>query len=218
MERVVYACDIGSIRAGTFAWARSTGACPPGVSTNIDLLVERLSDDAAAGLSIALGFESPLYMPVPELSSDLNRGRSGEGSRSMFAPAGASVTTLGIHEAAWVLRALHDAASGLLTYTLDWRGWPAQDQSQKLLLWEAFVSGPAHSDTHERDAATAAMTFIENEANLDAVNAVSTDHAFNLVHAAALWSGWAKDIERLKSSCLVIKPQTAYKGAMGTIC
>lgn len=217
MERVVYACDIGSIRAGTFAWARSIGSAPPNASANIDMLVERLSDDAEAGMNIALGFESPLYMPVPELSKDLSRGRSGEGNRSMFAPAGAAVATLGVHEAAWILRALHSSASSLLSYTLDWQAWPARDKTQTLLLWEAFVSGPAHSDTHERDAATAALSFIENEANLDAGNAVSADHPLNMVHAAAVWSGWATDIDRLKSRCLVIKPKTAYEGDIVSI-
>jgi len=165
-------------------------------------------------MSIALGFESPLFMPVPAGSAGLNRGRQGEGNRSMFAPAGASVTTLGVHEAAWILRAIGDRALGVLTYTLDWNTWPPVGDTRSLLVWEAFVSGAAHSPSHERDATSAAVFFRDNEDNLDAVNAVTADRPLCLVHAAALWASWAADFDRLRQGCLVLMPGQAYDGSI----
>jgi len=167
MHRAIYACDVGSVRSGTFAWARvEPGDGAPVASADIDDLVTRLVQDATDGMSIALGFESPLFMPVPANSGDLSCGRCGEGNRSMFAPAGAAVATLGIHEAAWILRAIHRQTH---EYTLDWNAWPPEGATRALLLWEAFVSGAAHGDTHERDAATAAVFFRTNELDLERV-------------------------------------------------
>ena len=36
---------------------------------------------------------------------------------------------------------------------------PVNPQGKRILLWEAFVSKEAHSEEHERDAATAVMEF-----------------------------------------------------------
>ena len=214
MSRAIYACDVGSVQAGTFAWARvGPGLGNPKVSASIDGLVTQLRQDVETdGMSVALGFESPLFMPVPKFSDNLCRGRDGEGNRSMFAPPGATVATLGVHEAAWILEAIHAQASGVLTYSLDWNGWPPQDGKPRLLLWEAFVSGPAHSPSHAQDAATAAAFFRQHEANLNAVNAVTTEAPFSLIHAASLWSGWAQDLDRLHRTCLVLRPDAAYGG------
>ena len=131
MRRAIYACDVGSTRAGTLAWARvEPNGMAPVASASIDDLATRIVADAKCGLSIALGFESPLFMPVPIDSADLNRGRANEGNRSMFAPPAASVTTMGVHEAAWILSAIRDQAPGLLTYTLDWTAWPPEKDNR----------------------------------------------------------------------------------------
>ncbi len=164
MSRVIYACDVGSVRTGTFAWARVVpGGAYPTASVDINDLIIHLSQDVERGMSIALGFEALLFMPVPNDSANLSSGRDGDGNRSMFAPAGAAVATLAIHEAAWILRAIHAQAARRLTYTLDWLEWPPQEDVRRLLLWEAFVSGETHSTSHERDAATAAVFFREHE-------------------------------------------------------
>ena len=104
VNRVIYACDVGSVRAESFAWARVLpGNSNPTASFDIDGLITSLRQDAESGMSIALGFESPIFMPIPESSEKLNKGRNSEGNRSMFASAGVYVTTLGIHESAWIL-------------------------------------------------------------------------------------------------------------------
>lgn len=213
MNRAIYACDIGSVKSGNFAWARVVPDKEnPVASGCIDTLVKSLLQDIQCGMSISLGFESPLFMPIPEKSHDLNRGRSGEGSRSMFAPAGAAVTTLGVQQVAWILRAIHGATKELMEYTLDWKDWPPQTEKKILFLWEAFVSASAHGDSHEQDAATAATFFYENESNLNDANAVTTAMPLCLIHACTLWAGWSTDLNRLHSNCLVMKPEKAYTG------
>ena len=211
MSRIIYGCDVGSVRSGTFAWARVVpGQSHPTASVDIDDLVKSILQDVEDGMSIALGLEAPLFMPVPMDSGALSCGRQGEGNRSMFAPAGAAVATLAVHEAAWILRAIHARANPVLAYTLDWGEWPPSEEARRLLLWEAFVSGPAHGTSHEQDAATAAIFFRAHENNLAEVNAVTAEAPFCMVHAAAMWAGWADDRHRLNQSCLVLKPEQPY--------
>lgn len=217
LNRVIYACDVGSVKKGKFAWARVVpGLGNPKASTSINHLVTQLLQDITEGLSIALGFEAPLFLPVPACSTQLSRGRNGEENRSMFAASGATVTTLGIHEAAWILRAIHDSSRQALTYTLDWNEWPPEGESQSLFLWEAFISGSAHSETHKHDAATAAVFFRDNEKRLNLANAVTAEHPLNAVHITALWAGWANDLDRLHQPCLVLRPEQPYTGGIDT--
>jgi hypothetical protein len=69
--------------------------------------------------SIALGFECRLFMPVPPSADDLSKGRQGEGARAMFAQAGAAVNTLGVHQAAWILRKIHQSGAGSYQFTTE---------------------------------------------------------------------------------------------------
>ena len=213
MDGVVYACDIGSVKSGSFAWARNTSIqATPVASTEIDDLISSIIRDAEAGFSIALGFEAPLFLPVPENSDKLNTGREKEANRSMFAPPGAAVTTMAVQQTAWILKQLHSPLSHLLYMSRDWRA-PWRVLPQKLFVWEAFVSAAAHSDTHERDAATAVQYFLEKEDNLDDANAIPTcDNPLSLIAAAGLWSGWLRDKAVLHSPCLVLRPDEPYNG------
>ena len=212
MKRAIYACDVGSVSAGNFAWARVVpGQGHPSASVDIDDLVKNLLQDIKNDMSIALGLEAPLFMPIPMDSGALNSGRQGEGNRSMFAPPGAAVATLAIQQAAWILRAIHDGESNLPMYTLDWRRWPSPEGVKHFLIWEAFVSGSARGTSHAQDAATAAMFFREHENDLAEVNAVKADEPLCMVHAAAIWAGWTDDNNGLRQSCLVLKPEQPYK-------
>ena len=213
MNPVVYACDIGSVKSGTFAWARNVSRdSAPTASVDIDDLIAAVTRDVANGLPIALGFEAPLFLPVPDESSQLNSGRTGETSRSMFAPAGAAVTTLGVHESAWIFKQLRAALPADMSLTFDWT--TIDYKPKEIFIWEAFVSSTAHSDTHKRDAATAVQYFLANIANLDAVNAVTCSNPLSLISAAALWSGWITDIGALHIPCLVLRPTEPYTGAI----
>jgi hypothetical protein len=130
----------------------------------------------------------------------------------MFAPAGAAVATLGVQAVAWILHQIRDRVGVVLQYSLDWNAWPGEGNARSLLLWEAFVSGAAHSDSHERDAATAAVFFRDKEQDLNGVNAVMADQPLSMVHAVALWAGWASDLDRLHQACLVLRPEQPYEG------
>lgn len=217
--RAVYAVDVGSTLAKpgetpNFAWARvEPGEGSPAGSSNICDLASEIERDIKSGRSVALGFEAPLSIPVPESADDLSRRRQGEGNRSWSAQAGALAATLGVHQAAWLLRKLFRSCGSACSFTLDPREWPPTGSHPVLFCWEAFVSGKAKSDSgdesHTRDAATAAMEFLENEHRLPRANAVTAEEPISLIGAVALWAGWAADLQILHdSTTLVIKPDS----------
>src|SRR5687768_8806186 len=107
-ERAIYACDIGSCRKGNFAWARidPLNSVRPNSDTDIETLISSLQEDLAVGVSIALGFEAPLFIPVPKDPNDIGRSRPGEGNRPFSAGAGASAALIGIQQVAWIMSRL----------------------------------------------------------------------------------------------------------------
>ena len=218
-KRIIYACDVGSTRCSaktglpSFAWARvnpEDGAIQ--VSSYIDKLVQQLESDIQQGCSIALGFEAPLFIPVPEDWKDLSKGREGDGNRSFASPVGLSVCALGIHQSAWILRSLYESLSRECDFTLDPKCWPPSGQRPVVFCWEAFVSGAAHSEQHLMDAATAVSFFHENETNLRNINAVSAEKPLSLIWSVVLWSGWVSDLEFMHKPTLVIKPKEPFRG------
>lgn len=218
--RVIYAVDVGKTREPpNFAWARvgSEGDRDIIASSDIRILISRLEHDFKRGHSVALGFEAPVFIPIPESADDLSRGRKGEGSRSCFAPAGSTVAMLGVHQAAWMLRMLSGSCGNACTFTLDWKEWSPTASEQVFFCWEAFVSGDAHGTSHAQDAATAAMEFLRHEHALAAVNAVTTSRPFSLIGAAALWSGWTSNLDILHEPTLVIKPTEPYRGPIHNV-
>lgn len=214
-NRCVYACDVGSTRRERFAWVRldpkSSGPSLVG-STNIEGLTDSLEADLNAGASIALGFESPLFVPVPDSAADLSRGRAGEGARSFAAPVGLAVAMLGLHQLVWVLGHAREAGEGH-RLTLDPAEWPTS-QDPILFLWEAFVSEAAHSADHIMDAATAVLEFVHHERDLPRASTVTAERPLSLAGAAALWAGWRNDVGVLHEPTLVIKPTVAARAAI----
>jgi hypothetical protein len=83
----VYCTDVGSIKQGNCGWARAevptrTVDRDRGGGTEIAELVNAISDDLASGVPVALGFECPVFVPVPQR---LGAARPGEGGRSFSA-------------------------------------------------------------------------------------------------------------------------------------
>lgn len=172
-------------------------------------LATAIAADLRRGRSVALGFEAPLTIPVPEDHRRLSFGRSNEGNRSFAAPPGLAVTTLCLHQSAWLLAELRrqlDPAASAVTYSYDASEWPPAEQT--LFCWEAFVSGDAHSADHVADARTAAHAFLEHENDLAAATAVHAERPLSVIGAAALWSGWVTDPEVLRADVIVIRPQS----------
>ncbi len=222
-KRAIYACDIGSTlyqkkrRGPNFGWARLNpyeGTKSMRGSSDIQQLAEQLQRDIKEGYSVSLGFESPLFIPIPDNPEDLSKGREGDGARSWSVSSGAYVTTLGIHQSAWILKRLHESSSGKCEFTLDWKRWPPTSHQHILFCWEAFVSGKdAHSADDMKDATTAVVFFFDNERNLQLVNAVTAEKPISLIGAVALWSGWTSDLMYLHNrTTLVLKPSSVFEG------
>ncbi len=219
MSRVIYAVDIGSTRcrAGRtpkFAWARVNAADPRSVasSSNIDKLADWIVRDLQNRQSVALGFEAPLFIPVPAESSALCYGRKNEERRSFAAPAGLAVATLGLHQAAWILRRIAHSCGDSIEFETDARSWPPSKSHPILFCWEAFVSEKAHGRTHVQDAATAAMAFLSAESNLAGATTIIAERPLSLIAAAALWSGLATDTDVLHQPTVVIRPDEPFAG------
>jgi hypothetical protein len=217
--RTIYAVDVGSTRCkpgGTpnFGWARVDPEYPNTVngSSEIGALADAVVQDLSSGNSIALGFEAPLFIPVPELASKLCHGRTNEGSRSFAAPAGLAVTTLGIHQSAWLLRHIARRCNNNIEFRVDPEAWPPSRGGTILFCWEAFVSDTAHGESHVRDAATAVIEFMAMELDLAAATKIVAEWPLSLIGAVALWSGLSTDITILAQPTVVIRPKSQFLG------
>jgi hypothetical protein len=118
---VVYCADIGSVRRGRFCWACSEadGSSIGRDRSEIADLVGAVDHDLVARRSVALGFECPLFVPVPREPEALGKGRKGEGNRPWSAGAGVGVLATGIVQVAWILSEIQCRHPHLRTY-LDW--------------------------------------------------------------------------------------------------
>jgi hypothetical protein len=222
--RRVYAVDIGSTRCEPgqqprFAWAGVDPDAPDTTlvgSSDIEELCDHLVTDLSERRSVALGFEAPLFIPVPVAAANLCRGRTNEGSRSFAAPAGLAVTALGLHQAAWILRRIQQSCGAFVGFTVAPTAWPPNSETTILFCWEAFVSQGAHSATHIGDAATAVMEFLAHEADLQAANAVTAEEPFSLIAAAAMWSRLNVDVEAIRQPVVVLRPTKPFAGEVAS--
>lgn len=212
-RRAIYACDVGSCRRGNFAWARigPERSARPVSSADIELLVLALRKDLTDGLNIALGFEAPSFVPVPDDPEDIGRARVGEGNRPFSAGAGASAALVGLQQAGWIMGRLRGDTEKY-SVTTDWGSWP--HSSATILLWEAFVSGSAKGECHADDAVTATLEFYRKETSL--CSDVTCQSALSLVGAAALWSGLCEDHTILRRPVLVLRPAKKYEAELGS--
>jgi hypothetical protein len=203
-EIVVYCADVGSIAQRRFAWARGTpnGHVEEdfGGGDEIADLVEEIVRDLDAGHLVALGFECPLFVPVPEDAQDLGRARPIDRDRSWSAGPGIAVLGVGLVQVPWVLRAIRARRGHTPTY-LRWE--PATFERPGLFLWEAFVTGEAKGVDHRHDARIAVQTFLS--ALPDPGDRAATTPYLSLVGAALLWSGLSADVALLTEPCLDLR-------------
>jgi hypothetical protein len=112
MRPVTYCADIGSIPQGRFGWACSAADEDEAAiqrhqdGTQIIDLVVGVADHLAAGRGVALGFEGPVFVPVPQQPLRLGMARAGEGNRSWSAGVGAGTLATGIVQVAWIFSQL----------------------------------------------------------------------------------------------------------------
>src|SRR6266436_3686374 len=106
MALVIHCADIGSIRRGNFGWARlAIDAADTACNTGCDIhsFADAIASDINAGHRVALGFECPLFVPIPDDPNDLTSSRPGEGNRAWSVGAGAGSLATGLTETVWIL-------------------------------------------------------------------------------------------------------------------
>jgi hypothetical protein len=215
-ETRVFACDVGSTRpGGGFAWATTIGNNEAvHVSADVRALVAAVSAALSAGLSVALGFEAPLFIPVPRETGRLFKARQGE-PLSWSSGFGPLTMAQALHLSAWILRELLPHREAGVRFATDPRRWPPGDE-QLLFCWEAFIAGTAHGDKndpecHVRDAATALRAFTASAPRLSDASAISAEETQSVNGAAAAWSGWASP-SALREPVVVLKANSPYAG------
>lgn len=204
----VYCADVGSIARGNFGWARRSLAGDEAVEQEggadiIRAFADAIVGDVRQGIPVALGFEAPLFVPVPDDPSGLIRGRDGEGNRPWNAGAGTGALCCGLVEAAWVLRCVRQDL-GSLSATCDWTAF--HDGRAQVFLWEALITGEGKAMSHAGDARLAVDRFIAALPDLPAASAVTAERPFSLIGSAA---GYAEvsviDPAVLQSACVVVR-------------
>lgn len=206
MKLAIYCADIGSIPNDRFGWARTDTAAAMiekhRGGTEIVDLIDSVAEDLATGWAVALGFECPLFVPVPGEPLRLGMARHGERNRSWSAGAGAGVLATGIVQVAWILSELRSRGPNASPH-LDWDQF--RNAGSGLFLWEAFVSGGAKKKTHLDDATVAVDGFRDALPDPTHANAITADRPLSLLGAALIWSGWTDDVTFLRLPCLVIR-------------
>jgi hypothetical protein len=206
MALIIHCADIGSVRRGNFGWARlEVDANDPVCNTGCEIqsFADAIAADINAGRGVALGFECPLFVPVPDDPDNLTSGRPGEGNRPWCAGAGAGSLATGLTETVWILDRVRRQLSALCAVHTQWKPFQL---SGGLFIWEAFVTAEAKVDTHHGDAESAVWSFRESLPDPEKHNAVvCTGPVRSLIGAALLQAGWGLDLAWLAEPCVVIR-------------
>ena len=177
------------------------------------MLVGLLDTQLKSGAYVALGFESPQYIPRRMEQGELLRQRTGEAGRPWSAGAGAGVLVVGLAQAQWVLTQLH-TLNPTIRGTTRWAEF-ASGEAQ-ILLWEAFVSSttqcmfpPGHilkRSEHEQDAASAVATLHWRlQSDTSPQSDLEGQEVLSLAGLQLVSAGLATDIALLREPCIVIK-------------
>ncbi len=209
MALVIHCADIGSICRNNFGWARLEVDQAVGCSTGCDIQVfaKQIAMDLNAGQHVALGFECPLFVPVPDDPNGLTSARPGEGDRAWSAGAGAGSLATGLTETVWILDRVrrHLKSPCAVPVHTEWKPF---ESNGGLFIWEAFVTKEAKADTHHGDADLAVLSFQDSLPNPETMNAVKCDDRVrSLVGAALLQTDWVSEPAWLSKSCIVIRVQ-----------
>jgi hypothetical protein len=212
MELITYCVDVGAI-SRNFAWARVESGedrFDPAASADIKALTGSLAADLETHRRTALGFEAPIFVPVPLAPEALGKQRMGDRGRPWSAGPGGTVLPTGIVQVAWVLRELRSRVGATPRAYLSWEDFANSEDG--LFLWEAFVSHKTAASEHYEDALAGARRFAEvvahsNPATESAV--VENEDWLSLVGAALLWAGWTTDLAVLHRPVPVISATVA---------
>lgn len=157
---VVWIADVGSVKQGHFAWCRATYEKAHHTGQDILQFATGIAEDLAGGSKVALGFECPLFVPVPDDPQGLTHARDGEEGRPWSAGPGPAALACGLTECVWVFQKVHQLLLGRgvrVQATFGWQRFVIDDAN--LFIWEAFVTGAAKGQSDLNDAEIAARTF-----------------------------------------------------------
>jgi len=202
----VYCADIGSVKAGHFGWARlCAGASSEfsGIRDSPGGLAAEVAKDLRLGHPVALGFECPLFVPLPEEPTALTAARPGEGDRPWSAGAGAACLATGLTETIWILERIKGALDRPSNAFLNWGEF--QRAGSGLFLWEAFVTKAAKRSSHQNDAEAAVEYFDSLFPNIAESNAIQCTRVRSLIGAALLQARWSTDLRLLETPCVVLR-------------
>ena len=211
-ELTIYCADIGSVAKGRFGWARLAGE-QAHMGSCIVAFVDDIACTLAKGRKVALGFECPLWVPVPENPQYLTKGRQIDGNRPWSAGAGTAVLATGVSQVAWILEELRSRLNQRdalhPSVHLDWTEF--EGRSSALFIWEAFVTGKAKASGSKdavdaRDALTACWSFSDLLPDLGE-RLEPEQRVRSLIGGAILWAGWSEDLGLLGKQCIVVRPQ-----------
>lgn len=210
---LILGVDVGSVRReGGFSWSSADAAThgADDVRTLGRCVVQALN----AEQRVAIAFECPLSVPVPDACGDawkdLGRARTGEGNRSWSAGAGTGALATGLVQLAWVLGYIERHT--LKAPTVSTQPSTFAVGRATLLIAEAMVTSTGKpvaiggSQDHA-DAVAAAQRLEEMLAERLFVSEVTCapHHAFNLAAAVALQAGLPIDPAELRMDVLVAK-------------
>ena len=215
MPLIIYCADIGSVSRGRFGWARlSVGECRDDCMTGYDIgkFADLIASDLNSGAHVAVGFECPLFVPLPEDPEGLTSARPGERDRPWSAAAGAASLTTGLTETVWILDRVKRKTSAAPAVFVKWQ--PFRAATSGLFVWEAFVTKTAKADTHHGDAELAVISFRDSLRDPEKQNVVCcVGRVRSLIGAALMQAGLVKELEWLSKSCLVIRVQPRVDAA-----
>lgn len=194
--------DVGSPKKGNLGWAHEEVDGSFTTGADLDALLGRLAIGLLKG-PLALGLESPQFIPLGDCALNLTNARCGEKKKPWSAAAGATVAMTGLAILIYCMRRLSNKVSGLECF-LDWLDPPMQPR--QLLLFEAFVSGTAKGKDHIDDAKIAAREFVNRRA-CSLYTDVSADRVFSIAGAAMLACGCSTDLKDLHKQSLVVMPE-----------
>ena len=191
-------------------------------------LAEEMASDAKNGLSISIGFESPLFLPLSQESDDLLKSRINEGNRAWSAGAAPAATVSGIVAMTWIFRKFAELLTTAPIAYIDWNSFVQTGAEHRLFVWEALVSerqqdpidilgepprdglkwvikDGVHLLFDKADALTAVNAFIDRLGQPTDIQLPANTVAVSLVHNVISWLGWSTRHVPPNSTLLVRK-------------
>lgn len=202
MKVSVFCADIGSVARSRFGWAAQLADGTGRSGDSIDEFASVVAEELRNLRRVCLGFECPLFVPLPEKPRELTRARRGEGNRPWCAGAGASALATGLTEVTWILIRIRERVSKEPKVYFTWPEFLEGEPG--LFIWEAFISRDKKGVSHIGDAKTAVHAFQSTLPDPMENNLVTEDRVFSLVGAALLRAGWKVSPTVIKQACLVL--------------